>query len=127
MPDQYPLLVDLKCVNSLLELLSHDNTDISTKVVHLLQVCKILCISQIGGKKKYFVFTKDFLLSLIQFQEFTDVDILHESEEGAEDLINALAEAEAPALLLHNLARLDEQVPDERDAVHNTLGICFIH
>lgn len=127
MPDQYPLLVDLKCVNSLLELLSHDNTDISTKVVHLLQVCKILCISQIGGKKIYFVFTKDFLLSLIQFQEFTDVDILHESEEGAEDLINALAEAEAPALLLHNLARLDEQVPDERDAVHNTLGICFIH
>lgn len=62
----------------------------------------------------------------IQLQEFTDVDILHESEEGAEDLINALAEAEAPALLLHNLARLDEQVPDERDAVHNTLGICLI-
>ncbi|CAH2099789.1 unnamed protein product [Euphydryas editha] len=91
-PDQYPLLVELKCINSLLELLSHDNTDVSTKVVHLLQ-------------------------------ELTDVDILHESEEGAEELINALAEAECPALLLHNLARLDEQVPDERDAVHNTLGI----
>ncbi|XP_059049424.1 beta-catenin-like protein 1 [Achroia grisella] len=91
-PDQYPLLVELKCINSLLELLSHDNTDISTKVVNLLQ-------------------------------ELTDVDILHESEEGAEELINALAEAECPALLLHNLARLDEQVPDERDAVHNTLGI----
>ncbi|KAL0850071.1 hypothetical protein ABMA28_011966 [Loxostege sticticalis] len=91
-PDQYPLLVELKCVNSLLELLSHDNTDISTKVVHLLQ-------------------------------ELTDVDILNESEEGAEELMNALAEAECPALLLHNLARLDEQIPDERDAVHNTLGI----
>lgn len=51
------------------------------------------------------------------------MDILHESEEGAEELINALAEAECPSLLLHNLARLDEQVPDERDAVHNTLGI----
>lgn len=37
-PDQYPLLVELKCVNSLLELLSHDNTDVSTKVVNLLQV-----------------------------------------------------------------------------------------
>ncbi|KPI93414.1 PREDICTED: beta-catenin-like protein 1 [Papilio xuthus] len=91
-PDEYPLLVELKCINSLLELLSHDNTDISTKVVNLLQ-------------------------------ELTDVDILHESEEGAEELIKALAEADAPALLLHNLARLDEQVPDERDAVHNTLGI----
>ncbi|XP_013193032.1 beta-catenin-like protein 1 [Amyelois transitella] len=91
-PDQYPLLVELKCINSLLELLSHDNTDISTKVVHLLQ-------------------------------EFTDVDILHESEEGAEELITALAEAECASLLLHNLNRLDEQVPDERDAVHNTLGI----
>lgn len=41
-PDQYPLLVELKCVNSLLELLSHDNTDISTRVVTLLQVCCIL-------------------------------------------------------------------------------------
>ncbi|XP_028175095.1 beta-catenin-like protein 1 [Ostrinia nubilalis] len=91
-PDQYPLLVELKCINSLLELLSHDNTDISTKVVHLLQ-------------------------------ELTDVDILNESEEGAEELIKALADAECPSLLLHNLARLDEQVPDERDAVHNTLGI----
>ncbi|XP_041974170.1 beta-catenin-like protein 1 [Aricia agestis] len=91
-PDQYPLLVELKCINSILELLSHDNTDISTKVVHLLQ-------------------------------ELTDVDILHESEEGAEELIAALAEAECPALLLHNLSRLDEQVPDERDAVHETLGI----
>lgn len=37
-PDQYPLLVELKCVNSLLELLSHDNTDVATKVVNLLQV-----------------------------------------------------------------------------------------
>ncbi|XP_050673777.1 beta-catenin-like protein 1 isoform X2 [Leptidea sinapis] len=91
-PDQYPILVELKCISSVLELLSHDNTDISTKVVHLLQ-------------------------------ELTDVDILHESEEGAEELISALAEAECAALLLHNLARLDEQVPDERDAVHNTLGI----
>lgn len=48
---------------------------------------------------------------------------MHESEEGAEALIDALAEAECASLLLHNLARLDEQVADERDAVHNTLGI----
>ncbi|KAF9799342.1 hypothetical protein SFRURICE_000850 [Spodoptera frugiperda] len=97
-PDQYPLLVDLKCINSLLELLSHDNTDVSTKVVHLLQASN-------------------------SYSELTDDDILQESEEGAEALMNALAEAEAPSLLLHNLSRLDEQVPDERDAVHDTLGI----
>lgn len=48
---------------------------------------------------------------------------MHESEEGAEELINALADAECASLLLHNLGRLDEQVPDERDAVHNTLGV----
>lgn len=53
------------------------------------------------------------------------MDILHESEEGAAELVAALAEAEAPALLLHNLARLDEHVPDERDAVHNTLGLIY--
>ncbi|XP_045489860.1 beta-catenin-like protein 1 isoform X1 [Pieris rapae] len=56
-------------------------------------------------------------------EELTDVDILHESEEGAEELINALADAECSSVLLHNLACLDELVPDERDAVHNTLGI----
>lgn len=60
---------------------------------------------------------------LIILQELTDVDILHESEEGAEALIDALAEAESASLLLHNLTRLDEQVADERDAVHNTLGM----
>lgn len=59
-------------------------------------------------------------------KELTDVDILNESEEGAEELMNALAEAECPALLLHNLARLDEQIPDERDAVHNTLGNIYL-
>lgn len=48
---------------------------------------------------------------------------MHESEEGAEALIDALAEAECASLLLHNLTRLDEQVADERDAVHNTLGM----
>lgn len=112
--------MELKCVNSLLELLSHDNTDISTKVVHLLQVCKFysICfhVSACPVGRKYF-----FLL-----KELTDVDILNESEEGAEELMNALAEAECPALLLHNLARLDEQIPDERDAVHNTLGNIFL-
>lgn len=55
------------------------------------------------------------------------MDILHESEEGAESLIDALAEAECASLLLHNLARLDEQVADERDAVHNTLGMVKLH
>jgi len=36
-PDQYPVVVELGCVPSLLGLLSHDNTDISVAVVDLLE------------------------------------------------------------------------------------------
>lgn len=41
-PDLYPVLVHLKAVLSLLELLSHENTDIAVSVVNLLQVRYIL-------------------------------------------------------------------------------------
>lgn len=37
-PDLYPLLVQLQAIPSLLDLLSHENTDISVAVVDLLQV-----------------------------------------------------------------------------------------
>lgn len=56
-------------------------------------------------------------------QELTDVDILHESEEGAEALTDALLEHQVVALLVQNLERLDETVKEEADGVHNTLAI----
>lgn len=56
-------------------------------------------------------------------QELTDVDILNESEEGAEALIEALLEHQVIALLVQNLDRLDESVKEEADGVHNTLSI----
>ncbi|XP_019870547.2 beta-catenin-like protein 1 [Aethina tumida] len=91
-PDYYPLLVKLQIIPSLLELLSHDNTDIAVATVELLQ-------------------------------ELTDVDILHESEEGADALIDALLEHQIVALLVQNLDRLDETVKEEAAGVHNTLSI----
>uniref|UniRef100_A0A1Q3F931 Putative nuclear protein nap n=1 Tax=Culex tarsalis TaxID=7177 RepID=A0A1Q3F931_CULTA len=91
-PDLYPLLVELNGVSSLLELLSHQNTDISVAVVHLLQ-------------------------------ELTDVDILHESLDGAETLIEALRNQQAAGLLVQNLEKLDESVKEEADGVHNTMAI----
>ncbi|XP_014478989.1 PREDICTED: beta-catenin-like protein 1 [Dinoponera quadriceps] len=91
-PDLYQLMVELGAVPSLLELLSHENTDIAVGVVDLLQ-------------------------------ELTDVDILHESQEGADTLIDALLEQQVCALLVQNLERLDEAVKEESDGVHNTLAI----
>ncbi|XP_058059236.1 beta-catenin-like protein 1 [Anopheles bellator] len=91
-PDLYPLLVELNGVASLLELLSHQNSDISVAVVDLLQ-------------------------------ELTDVDILHESLDGAETLIEALRSQQAAGLLVQNLERLQETVKEEADGVHNTLAI----
>lgn len=94
-PDLYPLLVELQVIPSLLELLSHENTDIAVAVIDLLQ-------------------------------ELTDVDILHESQEGADTLIDALLEQQVCALLVQNLDRLDENIKEEADGVHNTLGT-YIH
>uniref|UniRef100_A0A670IGV5 Beta-catenin-like protein 1 n=1 Tax=Podarcis muralis TaxID=64176 RepID=A0A670IGV5_PODMU len=54
-------------------------------------------------------------------QELTDIDTLHESEEGAEVLIDALVDGQVVALLVQNLERLDESVKEEADGVHNTL------
>ncbi|XP_066255029.1 beta-catenin-like protein 1 [Euwallacea similis] len=56
-------------------------------------------------------------------QELSDVDILNESEEGAEALIEGLLEHQVVALLVQNLDRLDEGVKEEADGVHNTLSI----
>ncbi|XP_054271140.1 beta-catenin-like protein 1 [Macrosteles quadrilineatus] len=91
-PDLYPIVVQLNAVPSMLELLSHENTDISVSIVDLLQ-------------------------------ELTDVDILHESQEGADALIDALLNQQICALLTQNLERLDETVKEEAEGVHNTLAI----
>ncbi|XP_013791309.1 beta-catenin-like protein 1 [Limulus polyphemus] len=56
-------------------------------------------------------------------QEITDVDALHESQEGAATLIDALLDGQVVALLVQNLERLDETVKEESEGVHNTLGI----
>ncbi|ALC46362.1 CG11964 [Drosophila busckii] len=56
-------------------------------------------------------------------QEVTDVDILGESNEGAEALIESLRKEQICALLVQNLERLNEQVKEEADGVHNTLAI----
>lgn len=43
-PDLYPVLVQQQAVTSLLDLLSHENTDISVTIVDLLQVRQLrLC------------------------------------------------------------------------------------
>lgn len=55
-------------------------------------------------------------------QELTDVDILHESQEGADTLIDALLEQQVCPLLVQNLERLDEAIKEESDGVFNTLG-----
>lgn len=56
-------------------------------------------------------------------QELTDVDILHESLDGAEKLIESLRKQQACALLVQNLDRLDETVKEEAAGCFNTLAI----
>ncbi|XP_071958484.1 beta-catenin-like protein 1 [Antedon mediterranea] len=56
-------------------------------------------------------------------QELTDVDTLNESEEAAEALVDALLEDQIVATLVQNLDRLDDNLKEESEAIHNTLGI----
>jgi len=56
-------------------------------------------------------------------QELTDVDTLNESEEGAEALVESLANQQACPLLVQNLERLDESVREEAEGVHATLAV----
>lgn len=66
----------------------------------------------------------DISVSVVDLiQEMTDIDILHESLEGAEILIESLRKQQASGLLVQNLERLDETVKEESDGVHNTLAI----
>uniref|UniRef100_A0A672NGQ9 Beta-catenin-like protein 1 n=1 Tax=Sinocyclocheilus grahami TaxID=75366 RepID=A0A672NGQ9_SINGR len=101
-PELYHLLVELNAVHSLLGLLSHDNTDILSITNH---------------QRSYFIAVVDLL------QELTDIDTLHESEEGAEVLIDALLEGQVVALMVQNMERLDETVKEEADGVYNTLAV----
>ncbi|CAF3329780.1 unnamed protein product [Rotaria socialis] len=61
------------------------------------------------------------VISLLQ--ELTDVDTLTESEEQATMLIDALAEQQIVSLLVQNMDRLDENVKEEADGIHNSLAI----
>ncbi|KAL7019529.1 hypothetical protein ACKWTF_011143 [Chironomus riparius] len=66
----------------------------------------------------------DIVAMMIQIlDELTDVDVLNESEEGAEKLINCLQEQKITKLLVSCLDRFDETIKEESDAVHNTFSI----
>lgn len=66
----------------------------------------------------------DIFIAMVNFlQELTDVDTLTESEEGANNLIDALMDGQVISILVHNLERLDESVKEESDGVYNTLSI----
>ncbi|XP_024891549.1 beta-catenin-like protein 1, partial [Temnothorax curvispinosus] len=88
------LMVKLGAVPSLLELLSHENTDIAVGVVKLL-----------------FDFTYDTYYNILDAIQ----------KESADTFINALLEQQVFALLVQNLERLDETVVKEDTGVCLTL------
>ncbi|KAI1892310.1 hypothetical protein AGOR_G00132020 [Albula goreensis] len=125
MPDLYHLLVELNAIQSLLGLLSHENTDILLHRYGLyqwemdtrVQLCYMYEVAMSLAPSHIAIAVVDLL------QELSDIDTLHESEEGAEVLIDALLEGQVVALLVQNMERLDEQVKEEADGVYNTLAI----
>ncbi|XP_040580272.1 beta-catenin-like protein 1 [Lepeophtheirus salmonis] len=56
-------------------------------------------------------------------QELTDIDTLHESQDGADALIQTLSNNQIAPLLVQNLERLSTLSDDDNDGIHNTLAI----
>ena len=94
-PDFYPDLVALGSVQSLLGLLSHENTDIAVAVVDLLQ----------------------------EMTDADNLSESASSEEATEALVNAMMTNQVSALLIQNMERLNESVREESDGIHNTLSM----
>ncbi|KAK9995835.1 hypothetical protein SO802_020521 [Lithocarpus litseifolius] len=92
-PELYPDLVNLNAIPSILNLLAHDNTDITVDVVQLLQ-------------------------DLTDPDVFEDNE---ESDEPARVLVDELVENNVLELLVQNLQRLNDSDPDEMAAVYSTL------
>ncbi|KAI8812262.1 Catenin-beta-like protein [Cladochytrium replicatum] len=96
-PELYPHLVTLGTVATTLSLIVHENTDICIATIELLN-------------------------------ELTDEDVVaeavtDESEEGMKVFVQALVENQIFELLVDNLGRLNEEQPEDKQGVFNTLGI----
>jgi len=91
--DLYPALLDSNCINVLLGLLSHENSDISAMVISLLQELTDLESDSLDGF------------------------------DSVKALVDVLCEKQIFSLLVSNLERFDEGNKDEAEALHNALAI----
>lgn len=96
MPNHYHYLVELNAAKTLLGLLSHQNADISTSVIDLLQ-------------------------ELTDNDDPLDED--DREKDGINLLISTLISSKLCALLVQNLERLDESVEEEASGVYNSLSL----
>jgi len=98
MPHHYHFFVELNAVKTLLNLLSHQNSDIASSVVDLLQ-------------------------ELTDNDEHLDSDRDEEDREGIHLLIESLLNSKLCTLFIQNLDRLDENVAEDAAGVHNTFAV----
>ena len=97
-PHHYHFIVELNAVKTLLNLLSHQNSDIASAVVDLLQ-------------------------ELTDNDEHLDQDVDEEDMEGMLMLIDALLSSKLCTLFIQNLDRYDESNAEDAAGVHNTFAV----
>ena len=97
-PHHYHFIVELNAVKTLLNLLSHQNSDIASAVVDLLQ-------------------------ELTDNDEHLDADADEEDREGIMMLIDALLSSKLCTLFIQNLDRYDEGNAEDAAGVHNTFAV----
>ncbi|KAI7879344.1 DUF1716-domain-containing protein [Lichtheimia hyalospora FSU 10163] len=100
-PHLYPELVKLGSVNSIISLLSHENTDIAIDAIDLINE---LTDEDVGLSEE-------------------ELERSEEATNGVKTLVDALLENEMLELLIQNLQRLDENEEADRQGVFKILGI----
>ncbi|KAI8917996.1 Catenin-beta-like protein [Entophlyctis helioformis] len=95
-PELYPALVELGSCQSMLALLSHENTDVAIAAVGLVDEL-----------------TDDDVVAQTS----------QEGQHGMRVLVDALVDADALPLLVQNLNRLNEERSDDKEGIFNTLSV----
>lgn len=147
-PELYSVFVEAGGPLTIMQLLAHQNSDIFGATAHLLQArlftffkniilflyydfyllaIQIFTTYNYFSSVSMFSFNQEFkaVRSIYFFllQELTDVELLHESEEGAAELIESLATGKIIELFVTAFDKLDESNKDDADAVQYALSV----
>ena len=109
-PDLYPEFVRLGCVNSLVGLVSHENTDIAIDAIQI--------ISELTDE--------DVQTEVEQWDQLANAMVSVTVRMARSRLMRVKLEADVLQLLVQNFSRLDEKNETDRSGIYHSLSTPFL-